>query len=291
MKFLKTNMSVAIGFYLLAAIFLITSQTALAQFTISIPKIPKIKKNKDDQSKPNDNQTNQNTTVTTTDNNQKTDSRTSVSKTTETSQTNAPPDWWLSVALDDIKKVQDDVEEYTPEGKLYLARRMQDDYLLMAVSKKAREKWAKDKKINEWRVSTPGNKLDIALDALSTSAATKLSLYKPKNVLFQFRNPVAEKLVMDSLAHTGTINAGSVKVFKIGTDTAGWNIQKDDSGLPSYRYKFASVYFQDTSEDHLYCHVVSVTVKQDYAGGGTYSTETYRSSANEQLFGCPATAK
>ena len=286
MKFLKITTSTSIGFYLLIAVFLLMTQTAAAQFTITIPKIPKIKKQ--DQTKPVDHKTTQNTTTATTDN--QTTTQTGDHQTTTQDQTNADPGL-LSLWLDDIKKIQDDVEEYTPETKLYLARRMQDNYLLLAISKKAREKWGKDKQINDWRVASPGNKLDAALDTLNTAVASKLAIYRPNNKFFQFRNPAAEKLVMDSLSHTGTINAATVKVYKIGTDTAGWNIQKDDSGFPSYRYKYASVYFRDTSEDHPYCHVVSVTVKQDYAGGGTYSTEIYRSSADENIFGCPATAK
>jgi len=45
------------------------------------------------------------------------------------------------------------------------------------------------------------------------------------------------------------------------------------------------------SDDHPYCRVVRATIKQDYAGGGTYSTQTYRSSAQDDLFGCPAAGR
>lgn len=107
MKVLKISTPTLMNFYLLAIVLLLTTHTASAQFTITIPKIPKIKKQ--DQTKPVDNQTTQNTTVTTTS-----DTQTSESKTTTPSQTNAPPDWWLAAALDDIKKMQDDVNEYTP---------------------------------------------------------------------------------------------------------------------------------------------------------------------------------
>jgi len=82
-------------------------------------------------------------------------------------------------------------------------------------------------------------------------------------------------------------NTATMKIHRIGVGSAGWLIQKDSDGLPSYRYKFANIYFRDSSDDHPYCHRVSVRVKQDYAGGGTYSTEIYRSSADDELFGCP----
>jgi hypothetical protein len=57
--------------------------------------------------------------------------------------------------------------------------------------------------------------------------------------------------------------------------------------LPCYRYKTMKVYFRDPNDDHPYCRVVSARVKQDYAGGGRYNAEVYRSSVSEELFGCP----
>jgi len=126
------------------------------------------------------------------------------------------------------------------------------------------------------------SELDAALDELAVTVAKKLPIYKPAAAAFQFRNPVAEKLLMSYFKNTATM-----KIHRIGVGSAGWLIQKNDDGLPSYHYKYANVYFRDSSDDHPYCHRVSVTVKQDYAGGGTYSTETYRSSADDELFGCP----
>ena len=61
--------------------------------------------------------------------------------------------------------------------------------------------------------------------------------------------------------------------------------------LPPYRYKYAGVYYRDSNDEHPYCHVAAVRVKQDHAGGGTYSREMYRSSAEDSLIGCPAGAK
>ena len=53
----------------------------------------------------------------------------------------------------------------------------------------------------------------------------------------------------------------------------------------------ANVYFRDTSEDHKFCHLYNARVKQDYSGGGTYSTEIYRSSVQDTMIGCPAAVK
>ena len=57
--------------------------------------------------------------------------------------------------------------------------------------------------------------------------------------------------------------------------------------LPLYRYKNANVYYRDSSDDHPFCRVASVRVKQDYAGGGRYNGEMYRSSAQFRVTGCP----
>jgi len=180
---------------------------------------------------------------------------------------------WLRVHLGDIAKTQKRVEEGD------MASSTNDNYLLYAVSPRAREKWLKDANALEFKPN-----LDPVLDALAASAAKGLPAYKPNAAAFQFRDPVAEKLLMGYFK-----NPATVTVHRIGLNTAGWQIQKDNYNLlPSYRYKTAYVYVRDSSDDHPYCRVIGATIKQDYAGGGTYSTETYRSSAKEDLFGCPA---
>lgn len=180
---------------------------------------------------------------------------------------------WLRAHLEDIAKMQKQVDE---ESDMSSATNF--NYLLYAVSPRAREKWMKDSNALEFKPN-----LDPALDALAASAAKKLPAYTPNAAAFQFRAPVAEKLLLNYFK-----SAATVKVHRIGLDTAGWQIQKDNYNLlPSYRYKTAYAYVRDSSDDHPYCRVVRATIKQDYAGGGTYSTETYRSSAKDDLFGCP----
>ncbi len=190
------------------------------------------------------------------------------------------PDFRLPVFLDDLKKAQSEAERYAPGEYLYLVSAgASSEALLRAVSPRAREEWAK-----QW-LKTPAARaeFDAEWDKLATIAARKIPGYKPSPAGFQFRFPVGEKLLMNSFKNTSTL-----KIFRIGTDTAGWNIQKDNSGLlPSYRYKTVRVYLRDPSDDHPYCRVVSARVKQDYAGGGTFNAETYRSSVSEELVGCP----
>jgi len=154
--------------------------------------------------------------------------------------------------------------------------------LVRAVSPRARAEYATAEKFDEWRKANPGNPLDAALDELAVSVNKKLPSYKPAAAAFQFHNPVAEKLLLSNFKDTKTM-----KIHRIGVGSAGWEIQRGSDGLPSYRYRYANIYFRDSSDDHPYCHRVSVRVKQDYAGGGTYSTETYQSSSIDELFGCP----
>jgi hypothetical protein len=192
----------------------------------------------------------------------------------------AKPDVALPVFLDDIRKAQGEAERYTPADFLYLVSAGgPSEQLLYAVSRRAREGWAR-----QW-LKDPASRaeFDAEWDKLAAIAAKKIPTYKPSVASFQFRYPAGERLLMSSLK-----NPSSLKIFRIGTDTAGWEIQKDnDDVLPSYRYKTMRVYFRDPADDHPYCHVVSARIKQDYAGGGRYNAEVYSSSASQELFGCP----
>jgi hypothetical protein len=191
----------------------------------------------------------------------------------------AKPDFRLAVFLDDINKAQGEVDRYTPADFLYLVSAGgASEALLRAVSKKAREEWGAS-----W-LKDPASRAEfnVAWDKLAASAAKKIPLYKPSAASFAFRYPAGEKLLSDAYK-TGP----TVKVFKIGTDTAGWSIQKDSSNFPSYRYRDVRVYLRDTSDDYPYCRVVSARVKQDYSGGGTYNPTVYRSSASTEIYGCP----
>jgi hypothetical protein len=54
--------------------------------------------------------------------------------------------------------------------------------------------------------------------------------YKPSAASYRSRDPAGEKLLMGALK-----NPSTPKMFRIGTDTTGWEIQKDGDNLPSYR--------------------------------------------------------
>lgn len=192
----------------------------------------------------------------------------------------AKPDIRLAVFMDDIHKAQEEAERYSPADFLYLVSAGgPSEQLLYAVSHRAREEWA-----SQW-LKNPDSRaeFDAEWDKLAAIASKKIPTYKPSPASYQFRFPEGERLLMSSIKNPSTL-----KIFRIGTDTAGWEIQKDnDNLLPSYRYKTMKVYFRDPNDDHPYCRVVSARIKQDYAGGGRYNAKVYSSSTSEEIFGCP----
>lgn len=190
------------------------------------------------------------------------------------------PDFRLPVFLSDIKKAQGEAERYTPQDFLYLVSAGDaSDELLRAVSKRAREEW-----VRQWlKNPTSRADFDTEWDKLAAIAAKKIPTYKPSAASFQFRYPVGEKLLMNYFKNPSTL-----KIFRIGSDSAGWEIEKGNNEvLPSYRYRTVRVYLRDSNDDHPYCRVVSARIKQDYAGGGRYNSEVYRSSVSEEIYGCP----
>lgn len=189
------------------------------------------------------------------------------------------PDIRLAVFMDDIHRAQEEAERYSPAEVLYLVSAGgPSEQLLYAVSHRAREEWA-----GKW-LKNPDSRaeFDAEWDKLAAIASKKIPTYKPSAGSYRFRDPVGEKLLLGALK-----NPSALKIFRIGTDTAGWEIQRDSSNFPSYRYKTMKVYFRDPTDDHPFCHVVSARIKQDYAGGGRYNSEIYRSSVSDEVFGCP----
>lgn len=259
----------------LAVIFLIAAQANYAQINIggiSIPRIKRPDKTKPEKPdvKPQPTPENSGTTSTTENSN------------TAQNTTDEPPQWWINAMLGDIKDAKADVDEYTPEGKIYLVRSTLSGWLLRAVSQKAREEFAKDKKFSEWRTANAGNKYDTALDALAASAAKKLPGYIPNAKNFALRDAALERMMKQKLK-----NAATLKIHKIGIFDANWRIERNSSGIPTSRYREAYIWGKDSADDFQYCHLYGVVLQQDYSGGGTFGA-TYAYINTDSLFGCPA---
>ncbi len=256
-------------YFLIAALTVISilgGQSVNAQFTITVPKIPKIKKPKVEQ------------TSTPTDNsNQKGQSD---ATRQEDEPESKPLDARLSMFLDDLAKAQKEVDEYTPQDKLYLVGATSSDWMWRAVSARERAEWQ-----GKWEsLMTPGAKkqFDDGLAALAASAAKKLPTYKASLDKFSFHNAAEEKMMKGVLT-----KIADYKIFSSGLRQSAWLIDKNDYGLPTARYKHGVIYLRDTKSDHPYCYATYVNVIQDYAGGGTYAA-SYARFIQDEMVGCPA---
>jgi hypothetical protein len=180
----------------------------------------------------------------------------------------------------EIIKSTEEAKIYDPKTRLWMVHPTNDNYVLYATSKTARDEWLGMMKIKR---GDPCDKIDPALDALAIVVKEKMKNMAPNAADFRFHDPVAEKIMLTALD-----DQKNMKVIKIGLDSATWDIQKDSSNFPSYRYKDGYIWARDTSESEPSCHLFNIRVKQDYAGGGTYSGKMYRASALDNMTGCPA---
>ena len=187
----------------------------------------------------------------------------------------------LGFFLSETEKAKGQVDKYDPQEHRYLVSGASREWLLYAVSKRARDAYGKQMDMNGWRQSTPGNRYDLALDALADSAARKLPIYIPDPTLFRVRDPRLERMMLGVLKNTATL-----KIHKIGLYDAAWQIQKNDYGIPVNRYRSGYIWARDNSDDHSYCHEYSMVIQQDYAGGGRYGA-SYAKFLFDDLFGCP----
>ena len=249
-----------------------------AQFTISIPNLPKIKK-----PKPNTDSGQSNSS-----NNSNSGNNTTSGNNSQNSNSNAAKgcdqySFVYGVFLDDIKKKQEEAAAYTgPQDKIYYVSETQDDYIKLAVSKSRREKWFADKKMNDYRADTACNKLDPALDELATVVAKTIPLYVPEAGKYAVHNAAEEALMKSKVT-----DISDMKVFRIGLASTNWNIEKNDIGIPTDRYKYGLIYAKPLKADDPYCRMIFVNVVQTYAGGGTYGA-SYGNFIKSEVAGCPA---
>lgn len=255
-------------------VYVIGIQTISAQITITIPKLPKVKKPKIEQPKIEQ--------PTATDDDQ-TDQSSQQDTNSSQADSSAKPeemDAVLSFFLEEIEKTQQQVDEYTPEGKIYFVNSVGEEWLRRAVSPGERNEF-----YEKWKQSlTPSarSKFEVALKRLSDSAAKKLPLYKANPKAYNVRNPTEEKMMKGELE-----NLANLKIHKIGLNQANWLISKNDYGLPISRYKNGMLWVRVSTDDHPYCKFYYVNIIQDYSGGGTYGA-SYAKFVGSELAGCPA---
>lgn len=152
----------------------------------------------------------------------------------------------------------------------------------MAVSKRARDKFFADKKMENYRSDKACNKVDPALDDLAAAVAKTISLYVPERGAYAVRNPAEETLMKSRV----TDLTPATKIFKTGLESANWGIDKNDLGIPTDRYKHGLIYLKPVNADDPYCRMIFVNIVQDYAGGGTYGA-SYGNFIRSEIAGCP----
>ena len=125
------------------------------------------------------------------------------------------------------------------------------------------------------------NKVNTALDALKTSAETKLASYKMPEWYFKYQDAASQAKMKAYLKNPATL-----KTFKVGVSDDVWQIEKNSLGIPLYRYKRGQMLVRNSSDDHPYCKGLVFVVKQTYSGSRTYGGSE-KSEYHEELYGCP----
>ena len=199
-------------------------------------------------------------------------------KPSVTSKASTQSDVWLDIILGEINKRKKEVESYEPSPGRQLVTPSTPELFTPAISLRAREAYYKGlPTMNETRRSA----LNPAFDSLAAAAAKKLPLYKPDATIFAFRNPPGEQMMVRGLR-----NGAALRVHKIGFKESVWLIEKNEFGIPVDRYKHGFIWARDNNDDHPYCHLYTVFLQQNYAGGGSYG-QPFAKLSEDEIFGCP----
>src|SRR5215204_4502365 len=243
-----------LNFAFLIAIGALTASGIDAQITINLPNFKKIKKPVI---------TTTNTTVT--DNTMTTDT-TNPTNTNTGNSTN----WWVDYQIGEISKYKQQLDSWDPETQIFPRPNSSDDYVNLALSKKERATWLRDKKVE------PDAKLDASLDELKASLIRRLPEFKINSRAFTNRNAAEEKLMLGAMS-----DVPGLKVFKIGFNQPAWLIDKNEWGIPKTRYKHGMIYGRNPASEDPFCRVWYVNVVQEYSGAGTYGPTQARYNDKE----------
>lgn len=181
-----------------------------------------------------------------------------------------------------------DLKNYSPDGEWPITKELTE----ISISMEKRKEWAVSMEsfFSDYAAFTKlvGKDPNVAQDTMNElfdllNAEMKIALpkYKPENKIFQFRDAGLEAKMKAYLK-----NPSSLTIYKIGLTHDTWQIAKNEYGIPDYKYKYGAMYVKNPSWDHSYCKVLYFTLKQDYAGGGTYG-ESRVGNYYEDYFGCP----
>lgn len=241
--------------------------TASAQITITVPDVFKVKKSKKETARTDQPPVSTQAATTTAQ--------------PQVSETPQQESLWVKTMVENVNEVRKEVEEFDPKTKVSLVIGYNYDYLLRAVSPKARTAWLKDTNALDTVRKTPNNRLDAALDQLAAAAAKKIPTYRARLDEFKVRNPAEERLMKSILT-----KIANYKILSGGMFSTNFSIAKNEFGLPVRRFKTGVFHIKDTTDDHPYCYLTYINIIQDYSGGGTYGA-SYAEFIKDELIGCP----
>ena len=181
-----------IAFMSVAMTFAVSNVTA--QITINFPGIKKIKK-------PVVTTNTEANIDVTTDSTTRTNPTTGHGEANESGSTN----WWVDYQIGEITKYKQRLDSWNPGTQIFPKPDSSDDYISLALSKKERAAWLRDKKVE------PDAKLDASLDELKASLTRRLPEFTINAKSFTNRNAAEEKMMLAQMS-----DVPGIKVFKIG---------------------------------------------------------------------------
>jgi hypothetical protein len=199
-------------------------------------------------------------------------------------QSSAQGDNRTTFFLQDISKAKAQVDKYvSPQYQLFLVDAAGEDWLFRAVSKIEREKWF-NTLTNARFTPEQSKQINDSLDALGVAAAKKLPVFKPLEKIFAYGTPEEKEMMKGKINDIQTVT-----IHKIGLADEVWQVVKDNSGIPKYRWRAGYVWIRGNNKtitDHPYCRILNINISQSYQGGGTYGA-SYAGFQTRYLSGCP----
>ena len=179
--------------------------------------------------------------------------------------------------LEDLSKIIEKVNAIDPNKDTYMVGPSEVDWLLRAVSMKARERWSSD-----FFKSGASGKLEFfqKLDELSRACAKNIPGFIPDPSNFASRNEANEIIIKKALP-----NIGDIKIIQIGFAQDTWDIQTDKLGKPQRRSLIGYIWGKDKGDDFVYCRLYQVKIFQENIGNGKFS-ESKAVLLDSWLVGC-----
>ncbi|MFN8674186.1 MAG: hypothetical protein U0457_19150 [Candidatus Sericytochromatia bacterium] len=185
----------------------------------------------------------------------------------------------VSFYVKEIEKTKSKTENFSG-GKDGLYDSASYEWIFRALSDKARKEYIETQK--GWNTDKEAvETMNKALDELKEVAKNKLPLLKMSSDLFKYRDSSSENVMKKYLK-----NASALKIHKIGFNSEGWTIVKNDLGIILYKYRTGQMWVKNNSDDHGFCKGLFFEIRQEYTGGGTFSNSFVR-GYHEELYGCP----